>query len=218
MLQSHVNWDSIIHTLKDHLDTEKLPSVNMLAQNRPWESLVSTLISLRTRDSVTTSASKRLLEQYPSVNDLAAAECDSIAELIYPAGFYRVKAECLKKIALIIMKQFAGTVPDRREALLSLPGVGPKTANLVLSVGFGIPAICVDIHVHRISNRTGWVQTDTPEQTESALAAILPRKYWIDINMLLVNFGQKICTPASPWCSRCAFNPVCPKNGIRRSR
>jgi endonuclease III len=218
MSHNKIKWDKIITLLYNYIDKENLPSVNMLAQNKPWDCLVSTLISLRTRDSVTTSATKRLLSAYPDAAALAGADEEEIAELIYPAGFFRVKAGRLKKIAEIIVKSFSGTVPPKKEVLLSLPGVGLKTANLVLSAGFGIPAICVDIHVHRISNRMGWIQTKNPDQSETALSGILPRKYWVDINMLLVNFGQKICTPASPWCSKCALTEYCAKNGITRSR
>ena len=133
-------------------------------------------------------------------------------------GFYKNKAKHLKKIAAILIEKYDSQVPDNQEALLSLPGVGRKTANLVLNLGFGIPAICVDTHVHRVSNRFGWVTTKTPEQTEFALMEILPEKYWIEINELLVKFGQNICTPVSPWCSVCPVRKKCGRVGVGRSR
>ena len=213
-----VNWAEIFRKLENYLDPENLPSVNQLAAGRPWEALVSTIISLRTKDRVTTEASKRLLAEFPDPVSLARAPAEQIEKLIYPAGFFRVKAENLKNTASVIILRHKGSVPDSLEELLALPGVGLKTANLVLSAGHGIPAICVDIHVHRISNRFGWINTKTAPESEKELCRIVPKKYWIRLNMLLVNFGQKICTPASPWCSKCALNSLCLKIGVTRSR
>ncbi|PMP92031.1 MAG: endonuclease III, partial [Desulfurella sp.] len=141
-----------------------------------------------------------------------------IAKLIYPVGFYNVKAKNILEICKILVEKYDSKVPDSIEDLLSLPNVGRKTANLVLSKGFNIPAICVDIHVHRISNRLGIVKTKTPVQTEFELMKVLPKKYWIEYNDLLVPFGQNICTPISPFCSKCKLSFICPKIGVKSSR
>lgn len=217
-MNNAVDWGSIFSKLRTYLDLNNLPSVNQLAENRPYEALISTLISLRTKDKVTLEASNRLFEIYPDINSLADADQKKIEELIFPAGFFRVKAERLIKTANIIRNNFNSTIPSTLKDLLSLPGVGLKTANLTLAVGFGIEAICVDIHVHRICNRFGWIKTDNADQSEEELRKILPKKYWIPINTLLVNFGQKICTPASPWCSKCALYSNCSRKDVNRSR
>jgi len=180
--------------------------------------LVSTMISLRTKDEVTAAASARLLQRAPTAEALASLPEGRIARLIYPAGFYRTKARHLKQAARLIAAQHGGRVPSSMEELLALPGVGRKTANLVRNLGFGLPGICVDTHVHRITNRLGWVRTRDPAQTERALEAVLPRRYWIPINGLLVAFGQRTCTPQSPWCSRCPIRKHCARIGVTRSR
>lgn len=184
----------------------------------PFRVLVSTLISLRTRDEVTFAASERLFKHAPDAESLAALPRQEIEELIYPAGFYRNKARDLQTIAARIVEEHDGQVPPTRAGLTAFPGVGRKTANLVLGLGFGIPAICVDIHVHRIPNRLGWVSSPTPEKTEMALMEILPEDYWIPINELLVGFGQQVCTPQSPWCSCCPLAAECERVGVERSR
>jgi endonuclease III len=215
-----IRWDHIIQTLQQRLYGETLPSVSQVAyQNpEPFRVLISTVLSLRTKDEVTLAASQRLLTKAPTPEQLSYLSVEEIQSLIYPVGFYKTKARHLKKIARILINTFDSRVPGNQEALLGLPGVGRKTANLVLNLGFGIPAICVDTHVHRISNRCGWVATKTAEQTEFALMEILPKNYWIPINELLVKFGQNICTPVSPWCSRCPITGHCAKTGVNRSR
>jgi endonuclease-3 len=180
--------------------------------------LVSTILSLRTKDEVTLVCSKRLLEKAPSPETLLTLPEDEVARLAYPAGFYRTKAGNLKKIAAILIEQYGGAVPPDMDTLLALPGVGRKTANLVLIEAFDLPGICVDIHVHRISNRTGWVSTKTPEETEMALRERLPKKYWKGINALLVLYGQNLCRPISPFCSRCAITKHCRRIGVESSR
>jgi endonuclease-3 len=194
--------------------------VSQVAARReePFAVLVSTMISLRTKDEVTSAASARLLQRAPTVGKLAAMTEQRIARLIYPAGFYRTKARHLKQAALLIAARHGAAVPSAMEELLALPGVGRKTANLVRNLGFGLQGICVDTHVHRISNRLGWVHTRTPLETERALEAVLPRRYWIPINGLLVAFGQRTCTPQSPWCSRCPIRVHCRRVGVGRSR
>jgi endonuclease-3 len=209
-----------IAALEKHYHTSRAPVVTLIAQRgaSPFEILVSTLLSLRTKDEVTTGATARLLEKARTPEQLLALSEKEIQRLIYPVGFYLTKAKRLKDIGRLLMAQFGGNVPNNMEDLLSLPGVGRKTANLVLIEGFGQDAICVDTHVHRISNRIGLVDTNTPDQTEMALRRSLPLKYWKKYNYLLVCFGQTICLPVSPWCSRCPVSVRCPQKGITRSR
>ena len=180
--------------------------------------LVACVISLRTKDEVTAEASARLFAIAPDPDRLARLDVERIAEAIYPAGFYNTKARQLNAIGKALRDQFGGEVPSEEEALLALPGVGRKTANLVLGLGFGIPAVCVDTHVHRISNRLGLVTTTSPEQTERALNEVLPRNLWIPINDLLVTFGQNRCHPTSPRCTGCPLADLCPRIGVTRSR
>jgi endonuclease-3 len=216
----HDRLERIITTLQEHVQGSPLPSVSAVAERMPdpFHILVSTMISLRTKDEVTSAASERLLSRASTAQALARLGRKQIAELIYPAGFYNTKAQNLKTMAEVLVSRYAGRVPEGMEQLLELPGVGRKTANLVRNLGYGLDGICVDTHVHRISNRLGWVQTKTPEQTEGALEKLLPRKYWISINELLVRFGQTVCTPVSPFCSRCPIRRHCPRIGVRRSR
>jgi len=176
------------------------------------------MISLRTNDEVTAAASVRLLARAGSARELAGLSEATIARLIYPAGFYRTKARHLRQAARLLAERHAGRVPPAMEDLLALPGVGRKTANLVRNLGFGLPGICVDTHVHRISNRLGWVRTRTPLETERALEAVLPRRYWITINEYLVAFGQRTCAPLSPKCSACPIRGRCARVGVTRSR
>jgi endonuclease-3 len=184
----------------------------------PFRLLVACVISLRTKDEVTAGASRRLFAIAPTTDRLAELAVARIAETIYPAGFFNTKAAQLKEIGRILRDEHGGNVPANESALLALPGVGRKTANLVLGLGFGIPAICVDTHVHRISNRLGIVATKTPEQTERALGETLPRDLWIPINDLLVTFGQNQCHPTSPRCTGCPLDNLCPRVGVTRSR
>ena len=184
----------------------------------PFRLLVACVISLRTKDEVTAEASRRLFEIAPTPDRLAKLEEERIARAIYPAGFYNTKAAQLKEIARIIRDDFDDEVPASEAELLAMPGVGRKTANLVLGLGFGIPAICVDTHVHRISNRLGMVSTKTPEQTERALMQVLPRDLWDPINDLLVTFGHNRCHPTSPRCTDCPLADLCPRIGVTRSR
>jgi endonuclease-3 len=219
--KASVEWDAAIAALEKWRKALDDPSVTTVAEQYrrdPWAVLVSTILSLRTKDEVTLAASQRLLEQAPGPGELAALGEDRVARLAYPAGFYRTKAANLKKIAAILLERYGGKVPDDMDALLALPGVGRKTANLVRIEAFDLPGICVDVHVHRISNRCGWVRTKTPEETEMALRQILPPKHWKGINALLVLYGQQLCRPVSPFCSRCVIKTCCGQNGVERSR
>jgi len=229
-----VEWDAVysalekwrweLRTENDGRDGEpvaKEPSVTTIAEryrNDPWAVLVSTILSLRTKDEVTLEASQRLLEKAPGPRELALLSQDSVAGLAYPAGFYRNKAASLKKIADILLERYAGKVPADMDELLALPGVGRKTANLVLIEAFDLPGICVDIHVHRISNRCGWLASKTPDETETILRKILPPKYWKGLNAQLVLYGQNLCRPVSPYCSRCVIARHCKRAGVERSR
>jgi endonuclease III len=184
----------------------------------PFEILVSTVLSLRTKDEVTAAAAQRLFAEARTPEALLALGEKKVAASIYPVGFYPTKARRLMQISRILLSQHGGAVPDSMEALLALPGVGRKTANLVLGEGFGKPSMCVDTHVHRISNRIGYVRTRTPAETETALRRKLPRRHWSRYNELLVAFGQVVCRPISPFCSRCPAAEMCPRKGVERSR
>jgi endonuclease III len=184
----------------------------------PFQILVSCLISLRTKDQVTGEASARLFALARTPQAMASLPAREIAHAIYPAGFYRTKANTIRELSRTLLEQHHGEVPDELDTLLTLKGVGRKTANLVVTMGFGKPGICVDTHVHRISNRLGMVKTKTPEQTESALRKVLPRRHWISYNDLLVAFGQNVCKPISPLCNTCPANSLCPRIGVGKHR
>lgn len=207
-------------TLRGPGDPGLLPSVSQIAEENsdPFRVLVSTLISLRTKDAVTYAASQRLFALAGTPRDMLALNQEQIESAIAPAGFFRMKARNILEISRRLVEEHDGKVPPDKEALVALPGVGTKTANLTLNLGFGIDAICVDCHVHTIANRTGWVSTKTPEQTEKALESILPRRFWIPLNELLVSYGQKICTSVSPRCSLCPISGSCPRAGVKKSR
>ncbi len=184
----------------------------------PYIVLVSCILSLRTKDKITLEASLRLFSIAKTPHDMVLIPLQVLEKLIYPVGFYRRKAEHIQKINKILIEVYGGQVPNLKELLLNLPGVGIKTANLVLGLGFKIPALCVDIHVHRIANRLGLVYTKNPEQTEQALMKIFPKEHWIELNRLLVMWGQNICTPLSPYCSKCIISSLCKKNSVLKQR
>ncbi len=198
----------------------KPPIVGQFAQgpNAPFKALASTLLSLRTKDKVTEAASERLFKLAETPEETLKLTAETIEKTIYPVGFYRTKSKNLLEICRILMERHGGRVPDDLDVLLTLPGVGRKTANLVLTAGFGKHGICVDTHVHRISNRWGMVRTKTPDATEEVLRRILPKRYWIEFNELLVAYGQNLCVPVSPFCSRCPIRKWCPRKGVTRSR
>lgn len=198
----------------------KQPIVGTFAagENALFKILVSTLLSLRTQDATTEAASHRLFAVAQTPRAVLKLAEKQIAKLIYPVGFYRTKAKNLKKVCQLLLERHGGEVPHQMEELLALPGVGRKTANLVLTVGHHLPGICVDTHVHRISNRWGLVKTKTPDQTEMALRETLPKRYWIEFNDLLVCYGQNLCQPVSPKCSVCKIKSFCPRIGVTKSR
>ena len=187
-------------------------------EHAPFKVLISTVLSLRTKDTTTGPASRRLFALADTPEKMLKLSISQIEKAIYPVGFYHTKARNVLKVCELLLKNFGGKAPDDIDTLLTLPGVGRKTANLVVTVSYGKPGICVDTHVHRISNRWGLVKTKTPEQTEFALRKTLPKKYWIDFNDRLVSYGQNLCVPISPFCSRCRFAQDCPQIGVRSRR
>ena len=184
----------------------------------PFKILIGCLLSLRTKDETTGPAAARLFALAGSPGEMLNIPVEKIEQAIYPVGFYRTKAKTILEVCRALVGHHAGQVPDTIEALLDLKGVGRKTANLVLTLGFQKPAMCVDTHVHRISNRWGYVRTKDPEQTEFALRRQLPKAYWPIYNDLLVAFGQNICKPISPLCRQCPLDAVCPKLGVKQHR
>src|SRR5262245_6193796 len=215
MRRSTPTFDRILGTLSRRYD------VSRFARNHgesAFRILVGCVLSLRTKDEVSHPATERLFSRARDPAAMLRLREATIARLVYPVGFYRVKARQIRAISRILLDRHRGRVPDSIEALLELPGVGRKTANLTVTQAYGKPGICVDTHVHRISNRLGWVRTKDPEATEMALREILPRRWWIPINETLVRHGQEICKPLSPLCSQCPVSSDCRRIGVTRHR
>ena len=212
--------EAFISALKKDYKKREAPIITRNAAKgyNPYCILISTLISLRTRDAVTAATSERLFEQAKTPAEMITLGQEKTAELIYPASFYPTKSERIITISRILVEKYNSQVPDTLDQLLTLPGVGRKTANLVLIEGFQKNAVCVDSHVHRISNRIGFLETTTPEKTEMALRETLPEKYWIIYAEMLVSFGQVICRPVSPFCIRCPVEGICRKTGVVKKR
>jgi endonuclease-3 len=210
----------VLRRLREHYRTVQAPVVSLIAMGGgdPYRVLTSCILSLRTQDGTTAKASARLFELAPDVRTLAKTAVAAVEKAISPVGFYRTKAPQLVNMAARIVAEFDTRVPDDIETLLTFKGIGRKTANLVVTAGYGKPGICVDTHVHRISNRWGYVRTPTPEKTETALRERLPKRYWIEYNDLLVAFGQTVCNPVSPKCSECTLRSLCPRIGVVKSR
>jgi endonuclease-3 len=200
------NWDVPVITLNAQDDHD------------PYRVLISTILSLRTQDQTTAKASKRLFDLADTPQAMVQLDRQTIEQTIYPVGFYRTKALQIVDISQRLLDEFDGMVPDDIETLITFHGVGRKTANLVLSEGYGLPAICVDTHVHRISNRWGYVKTKDPLATEMALRKKLPKDYWIEYNPTLVALGQQVCKPTSPICSACPVAAFCKRIDVKRSR
>ncbi len=210
----------IIEILEKESKNWQVPVVTLIAlqDKDPFKVLISTILSLRTKDETTVLASKRLFEVLKKPTDIQNLNVEEIQKRIYPVGFYRRKAIVIKNVCERLVNEFKGQVPADLDILLTFEGVGRKTANLVITEGFQKPAMCVDVHVHRISNRLGYIQTKTPEETEFKLREILPLQYWIRYNSLLVAFGQHICKPVSPFCSKCPVEKYCQKVGVKKQR
>lgn len=209
-----------IRVLKKEIRRWKEPVVGVVAKasRDPFQILLSTVLSLRTKDQTTAEASARLFRLATTPRAMLAVPRRAIERAIYPVGFYRTKARHIHDICRDLLARYGGRVPDDIEELLTLKGVGRKTANLVVTLGYRKPGICVDIHVHRISNRWGYIRTKTPERSEAALRGKLPRRYWLIYNDLLVPFGQNLCTPVSPRCSQCKLARYCERVGVVKSR
>jgi endonuclease-3 len=210
-----------VRVLRKAIKRWKTPVVTMYsrANVRPaFQVLISCVLSLRTRDEQTSAASARLFAVADTPERIAALPVARIEKLIYPVGFYRTKAVNVKKVCRILVDEYGGAVPDEIDTLLTLPGVGRKTANLVVTLGFGKPGICVDTHVHRLCRIWGYVAAKNPDATERALRAKLPKRYWIEFNDLLVSFGQNLCHPVSPKCSICPLLACCPRLGVTTHR
>ena len=221
MSKNSIDIDKAVKTLRREVKQWKVPVVTIYSRKnvRPaFHVLISCLLSLRTKDEQTSAASKKLFEVANSPEAIASLPEKRIEKLIYPVGFYRNKAKTVKAVSRTLLDKYDGKVPDEIDELVKIKGVGRKTANLVVTLGFNKPGICVDTHVHRISNIWGYVKTKTPDETETALRKKLPKKYWIEFNDLLVTFGQNLCKPVSPFCSRCALGALCPQLGVTRSR
>jgi len=205
--------EKVLNILKEKYGKWKAPIVSEIASKTgdPFRVLISTVLSSRTRDAVTRKASQRLFERASTPLEMTRLSPEEIEKLIYPVGFFRTKSRRIPQLARILIDKYQGKVPDTLNELLKLPGVGRKTANLVITIGFGKPGICVDTHVHRISNRFGYVNTKSPPETEFALREKLPKEWWIIYNDLLVTLGQNICFPRSPNCGVCPLNKLCEK-------
>ncbi|NIP38657.1 MAG: endonuclease III [Candidatus Dadabacteria bacterium] len=213
-----INIKEIVRIIKKEYRKFKTPFVTIDAEKtrEPFRVLISTIISLRTRDSTTEEASNRLFKLASTPEDMLKIKIPRIEKALYPAGFYRVKAKTIKEVCRELVKKYDSKVPGDLDELLKLKGVGRKTANLVITLGYNKPGICVDIHVHRIFNRLGYIKTKTPDESEFALRKKLPKRYWIDINSLLVAYGQNICKPVGPKCDICKISDMCGKVGVKK--
>lgn len=212
--------DAVMALLAEAVAAWDTPAVTIISKRDgdPFKVLISCILSLRTKDATTAEASRRLFSLADRPETMGQLQLEEIEQAIYPVGFYRNKAIQIKEICRQLVEKYAGNVPESIEELLRFKGVGRKTANLVVTLGFGKPGICVDTHVHRICNHWGYVATKTPEETEIRLREILPGKYWLRINDLLVAFGQNLCRPVSPFCSKCPLSCYCQRNNVFKNR
>ncbi|OQY44275.1 MAG: endonuclease III [Anaerolineaceae bacterium 4572_78] len=220
MIMKQFPIDRAIIILREFVTHLPAPLVDgMRQENRSsYEILITTILSLRTKDTITEKVVPKLFALANTPADMLKLSSEQIKHVIYSVGFYRNKARSILAISHMLVEKYNGKVPYDMDKLLAMPGVGRKTANLVLTVGFGLPGICVDVHVHRISNRWGYIKTKTPDKTEFALRKKLPTEYWIEYNKLLVTLGQQICHPTSPKCSQCPLEHICLKVEVTRSR
>ncbi len=211
---------AVLGLLREAYPGWNAPVVTLIAQHSgdPYRVLISTLLSLRTKDETTAAASERLFALADTPQKMVQLCAKQIEAAIFPVGFYRNKAAQVIAISQELLEHYGGRVPDRLEDLMRFKGVGLKTANLVLALGYQIPAICVDIHVHRICNRLGFIRTKTPEESEARLRRKVPRDHWLVINDLMVAFGQSLCRPVSPHCSRCPVATLCECKGVTQHR
>ncbi len=208
--------DAVMEQLAIHFHTVKTPIVDLIQVKTkdPFKVLVATILSARTKDETTSKVSEALFKVVKNHHDLKKISYDELNQIIWQVGFHNTKAKHLKELPDVLDKEFGGKVPSEIDDLLKLPGVGRKTANLVRTVAFQLPAICVDVHVHRISNRWGYIKTKTPLESEMALREKLPEKHWLNYNSHLVAFGQNLCTPRNPKCSQCPIHQYCKRVGV----
>ena len=207
-----MEYIKILNLIEENLEGEAHLDELAKKDQDPFKILISTILSARTKDANTEEATMKLFSKFKTPKQIAEADIEELEQLIYKAGFYRVKAARIKEVSKIIVEKYNGIVPEDFESLKSLPGVGNKTANCVLVYAFKQPAIPVDVHVNRISNRLGWAKTTKPEETEETLKKILPKNQWIRVNRLFVRFGQEVCIPINPKCNSCPVNNLCPKD------
>ena len=207
-----MNYVEILDEIENIIEGEAHLDQLAKQRNDPFKILISTILSARTRDSSTEEVTKKLFSRFKTPQAISNANIEILEELVHKSGFYKVKAARIKEVSRIISEDYMGKVPVDFDELISLPGVGAKTANCVLVYAFNIPAIPVDTHVHRIPNRLGWIKTTKPEQTEKRLKEIIPKSQWIRVNRLFVRFGQEICLPIHPKCDSCPLNTICPKD------
>jgi endonuclease III len=215
------NIDSIMETLTEHYNYTERTTLNRMRKEEkpnPYKILISCLLSLRTKDENTEKVSKQLFEVASTPEEIAFMPTKKLEKLIFSSGHYHKKAQVLKHVSQVLLEHYNGIVPSNKEELLSIKGIGPKTANIVLNFAFGQLVIPVDVNVHRIVNRLGWVQTKEAEKTELVLNEILPKKYWKEFNGIFVLFGKTICVPISPKCSVCPISSPCPRIGVEKSR
>ena len=211
----------VISILEDETSRWTETALTLVAEQTrrdPFRILIGTVLSLRTKDETTAAACERLFGLADTPESMQALPEETVDGAIYPVGFHTTKARNVLQICRILVEEYRGTVPDEIDTLVTLPGVGRKTANLVVTIGYGKPGICVDTHVHRISNRWGYIATRNPDQSELALRDKLPSEYWIRYNDLLVMYGQNLCKPVSPFCSRCRLSPYCERVGVEKHR
>ena len=213
------NISKVMDLLAEHFDYKERTTLNRMRKNPdPFKVLIACLLSLRAQDKNTEKASSALFAVADTPEKIMALSQKKLEKLIFSSGHYRKKARTLKHVSKVILERHNGKVPDIKEELLAIKGIGPKTANIVLAFAYGKEALPIDTHCHRIPNRLGWGKTKTPEQTEKQLEKILPKKYWPEFNALFVLFGQTICRPISPKCSQCPVRKYCPRIGVTRSR
>jgi endonuclease-3 len=217
---THREIHSAIRILRREVPKWQTPIVTLVAENSesPFQVLISCILSLRTQDTTTAQATRRLFALADAPETMSRLSIAKIEKAIFPVGFYHTKAKVIRGICRTLIKEYSGKVPDEIDELLKLKGVGRKTANLVVTLGYRKPGICVDTHVHRISNRWGYLRTKNPKETEFALRAKLPEQYWLEYNDLLVTFGQHLCRPISPMCSSCPVRKYCARVGVTISR
>jgi len=219
ILDQNEKIELVMEDLAEHFDYKEKTTLNRMRKKPdPYKVLIACLLSLRARDENTEKVSKQLFEIADTPQKMIKLSIPKLEKIVFSSGHYKKKARAIKHVSQIIIKRFKGKVPHKKEELLGIKGIGPKTANIVLAFAYGQEVLPIDTHCHRIPNRLGWMRTKTPEETEKELEKILPRRYWSEFNALFVLFGQTICQPVSPWCSKCPVRQYCNKKGVIRSR